>query len=107
MGGALLVITAVPHMNLRIHHYILALPLLPGTVLQTRPSLLCQGILVGRFINGVARWGFASICILQTPSQLLEDVQLNTALPLIASPDIKADSITFTFTKLAEGFDVG
>lgn len=102
MGGILLALVAVPHMNLRIHHYILALLLLPGTALQTRPSLLYQGILMGIFINGVARWGFASI--LQTPAQLLGDGQVNSALPLITVPtiDLARNTVTFNLTQLAE-----
>jgi LCCL domain len=61
MVTSLLLLLAIPHLKLRIHHYILALLLLPGTSLQTRPSLLYQGLLVGLFINGIARWDFASI----------------------------------------------
>lgn len=93
----------VPHMNLRIHHYISALILLPGTALQTRPSLLYQGILVDLFINGIARWCFDSI--LQTPSALLSDAQLGSLLPEITTPIIRNDSITFTFSKVAESFN--
>ena len=59
--GGILALVAIPKMNVRIHHYILGLLLVPGTSMQTRPSLLFQGILIGLFINGTARWGFASI----------------------------------------------
>jgi hypothetical protein len=55
MTSASLVMLALPQLNLRIHHYILALLFLPGTALQTRPCLLYQGLLVGLFINGIAR----------------------------------------------------
>lgn len=65
---SLLTLIAIPHMNLRLHHYIIALLLLPGTPLQTRPSLVYQGLLVGLFLNGIARWGFDFI--LQTPAEL-------------------------------------
>ena len=61
IGAVLLVCVAIPGLHLRIHHYVLAILLLPGTALQTRPSLLYQGLLFGLFINGVARWGFASV----------------------------------------------
>lgn len=57
----LLLLLAIPGQSLRIHHYILALLLLPGTCFQNRPSLIYQGLLVGLFINGIARWGFDSI----------------------------------------------
>ncbi|KAI0143146.1 hypothetical protein GGR57DRAFT_495330 [Xylariaceae sp. FL1272] len=83
---AILIALALPSLNLRIHHYILALLLIPGTSIQTRPSLLYQGLLVGLFINGIARWGFDSV--LQTSSALQGDAQLGTALPAILTPAI-------------------
>jgi hypothetical protein len=67
---SLLILLALPGERLRIHHYILALVFLPGTAFRTRPSLIYQGLLLGLFINGVARWGFSSI--IQTPSALGE-----------------------------------
>jgi hypothetical protein len=85
----LLALVAVPKMNVRIHHYILGLLLVPGTAMQNRPSLLFQGILVGLFINGIARWGFDSI--LQTPDELRGDAQLGTLLPLILEPIIHSN----------------
>ncbi|KAF2106582.1 hypothetical protein BDV96DRAFT_507519 [Lophiotrema nucula] len=84
--ATLLALVAVPKMNVRIHHYILGLLLVPGTAMQNRPSLLFQGILVGLFINGIARWGFDSI--LQTPNELRGDANLGTLLPLLAPPII-------------------
>lgn len=103
MGATILLLLAVPGLKLRIHHYVLALLLLPGTSLQTRPSLLYQGLLVGLFINGVARWDFASI--LQTPAALLEDGQVGSLLPEVMTPNITASNITFFWNTLAEGFD--
>lgn len=103
MGAGILILALVPTMNLRIHHYILALLFLPGTSLQTRPSLLYQGILVGLFIHGIARWGFDSI--LQTPGELLNDGQLGSALPQVIPPSIGQDNITFAFPELVEDFD--
>jgi len=103
MACGVLALVAVPKMNLRLHHYILALIFLPGTALQTRPSLLYQGFLVGLFINGVARWGFDSI--LQTPAALLLDAQLGSVLPEIAVPTIAGNNITFTFAGLAAEAD--
>jgi hypothetical protein len=84
--GCLLLLVAVPKMNVRIHHYILALLLLPGTSMQNRPSLLYQGLLVGLFINGIARWGFDSI--LQTPFELRGDGKLESLLPIVLPPII-------------------
>lgn len=70
MALALLILLVLPGLRLRIHHYILALLFMPGTAFQTRPGLIYQGLLLGLFINGVARWGFASI--IQTPAALGE-----------------------------------
>lgn len=103
LGIGLLILIAIPRLNLRIHHYILGLLLLPGTALQTRPSLLYQGLLVGLFINGVARWGFASI--LQTAAALQGDAQLGTGIPAIVQPLIDTVNITFTWKGLARGYE--
>lgn len=59
----------VPGLNLRIHHYILAILLLPGTRLRGFQALLFQGILLGLLLSGTARWGFA--LIVETHSALL------------------------------------
>ena len=93
MGAFLLICVAIPSLNLRIHHYILALLLLPGTRMQTRPGLLYQGLLVGLFISGVARWGFDSI--LQTSAALLGDGQTNSFLPDMTEPLTGMANITF------------
>jgi hypothetical protein len=82
----LIICVVLPGLSLRIHHYILALLLLPGTALQTRPSLLYQGILIGLFINGIARWDYDSL--LQTSDALQGDAQLGSALPAILTPII-------------------
>ncbi|KAH7169898.1 hypothetical protein EDB81DRAFT_774057 [Dactylonectria macrodidyma] len=81
---------ALPDVDLRIHHYVLALLLLPGTSIQTRSSLLYQGILLGLFVNGIARWGFASI--LQTPADLRGDASFDSLTPTINTPIISASS---------------
>ncbi|KAJ5665490.1 uncharacterized protein N7477_007938 [Penicillium maclennaniae] len=100
----ILILVAVPHMNLRIHHYIIALMFLPGTTLQTRPSLLFQGILVGLFINGIARWGFDSI--LQTPAALLNGGKLGTVPPPIDAPTIiDQNHLKFSFQDLPPHVD--
>lgn len=100
----LLVCVIIPPLNLRIHHYFLALLLLPGTRLQTRPSLLYQGILVGLFINGTARWGFDSI--LQTTDALRRDGQLNSLLPKITAPlAVGLSNITFAWAAPPRGYD--
>ncbi|KAI1963910.1 hypothetical protein LOZ58_001771 [Ophidiomyces ophidiicola] len=70
IGTGLIILLVLPGFRLRIHHYILGILLMPGTSFPTRPSLIFQGLLLGLFINGVARWGFASI--IQTPNALGE-----------------------------------
>jgi len=87
---AILISLAIPGVNLRIHHYILALLLLPGTSLQTRPSLLYQGILLGLFVNGIARWDFDSV--LQTSEALRGDAMLESKIPIAVLPTITASA---------------
>ena len=70
MGSIILILLALPGLRLRIHHYILGIFFMPGTVFKVRPSLVYQGLLLGLFINGIARWGFDSI--VQTPAALGE-----------------------------------
>jgi len=97
LGAGLVICLLLPDLSLRIHHYILALLLLPGTSMQTRQSLLYQGVLVGLFINGIARWDFDSL--LQTAYSLQGDAQLDSPLPAILAPAItlaaNVSSITF------------
>lgn len=81
--AAILVALVIPNLNLRLHHYVTALLLLPGTSMQTRPALIYQGLLVGLFINGIARWGFASI--LETALSLQGDAVHNSPLPQLTS----------------------
>ncbi|KAF2111078.1 hypothetical protein BDV96DRAFT_614876 [Lophiotrema nucula] len=90
------VFLAIPGVSLRLHHYIIALLLLPGTSMQTRPSLLYQGILLGLFVNGVARWDFDSI--LQTADALRSDAKFDSLVPAILSSDVVfGASTTFSF----------
>lgn len=102
--AGIIISLVLPGLNLRIHHYILALLLLPGTSLQMRPSLLYQGLLIGLFINGIARWGFDPV--LQTSAALQGDAQKGTPLPVIHTPVIDLSNttalqsnITFTWDK--------
>lgn len=105
--GAILLSLLLPGLSLRIHHYILGLLLLPGTSMQTRPALLYQGILVGLFVNGIARWGFDSV--LQTPAALQGDAQHNSKLPVIPAPNITLgetiSTISFSWLAPPEPFD--
>ncbi|WEW56165.1 hypothetical protein PRK78_001600 [Emydomyces testavorans] len=92
MGICVLILLVLPGFRLRIHHYILAMLLMPGTGFPTRTSLIFQGLLLGLFVNGVARWGFASI--IQTPSALgeLPDPGGNNGWWGATSPNITSSS---------------
>ncbi|EPQ60530.1 hypothetical protein GLOTRDRAFT_113140 [Gloeophyllum trabeum ATCC 11539] len=80
IGGLVtLVLALLPGLELRIHHYILAMVLIPGTAFPTRLSAIYQGFLLGMFLNGAAAFGFDSI--LQTVADLRRDAPLGTDLP--------------------------
>lgn len=51
----------LPGLSLRIHHYIFAIMFIPGCSTRGKTAIAFQGILLGLFLSGVARWGFASI----------------------------------------------
>lgn len=102
LGVCIGLLAAIPNESLRIHHYILGLLLIPGTSIQTRPSLVYQGILVGLFVNGVAKWGFDSI--LQTAAALQGDAIMGTELPAITASNVTASNITFSWPGVPEGY---
>lgn len=58
---SLVVLANMKGLTLRIHHYILAMLLIPGTGTKGLSAMLFQGLLVGLFLSGTARWGLASI----------------------------------------------
>jgi hypothetical protein len=99
LGVSIGCLAMIPGVELRLHHYVLALILLPGTSMQTRASLVYQGLLLGLFVNGIARWGFASI--LQTPASLQEDALYGSPIPSLAVPFLDfiplGSNITFGF----------
>ncbi|KAI0319431.1 hypothetical protein OF83DRAFT_1110248 [Amylostereum chailletii] len=77
------ILALLPGLNLRIHHYILAIILIPGTAFPTRLSAVYQGFLLGLFLNGVAAWGFDSI--LQTSEELRRDAPMGSSLPIFVT----------------------
>jgi hypothetical protein len=85
-GTCLGLLAAIPGTSLRIHHYILGILLLPGCRVLTRPALLYQGLLVGLFINGVARWGYAGI--VETYESLIGDGLVYSAIPAFEPPPL-------------------
>lgn len=98
------ILAVVPYMKLRIHHDLLALLLIPGTSMQTRPSLLFQGILLGLYINGISRWGFGAI--LQTPDSMLDGAKLGTIPPVVNPPLIENQNhLVFSFADLPTHVD--
>ncbi len=64
----LLVLGLLPGLTLRLHHYIVAMMIIPVTAFPTRLSAIYQGLLLGLFLNGTAGFGFASI--LQSPEDV-------------------------------------
>ncbi|KAG6879746.1 hypothetical protein C0992_012066 [Termitomyces sp. T32_za158] len=68
-GLVLLVISQLPGLELRIHHYIISMALIPGTAFPTRVSAILQAFLLGMFLNGAAAFGFDSI--LQTAAEVV------------------------------------
>jgi hypothetical protein len=60
-GLVMLVLALLPALDLRLHHYIVALMIIPITAFPTRPSALCQGFLLGLFLSGTAAYGFDPI----------------------------------------------
>ncbi|SCU79981.1 LAFA_0B06832g1_1 [Lachancea sp. 'fantastica'] len=59
--AALVALSQLPGLSLRIHHYILGMLLVPGCATRGTSAYLFQGILVGLVLSGVSRWDFASI----------------------------------------------
>lgn len=79
-GLAVLILAAqLPGLSLRIHHYIFGILFIAGTAYPTKLSLLYSGILVGLFLDGIARWGFDSI--LETPDSLRGDALMDSPVP--------------------------
>ena len=75
LGGlAILVMALLPGLQLRLHHYIIAIILIPGTAFPTRLSAIYQGFLLGLFLNGAAAFGLASI--LQTAAEVFIQLPL-------------------------------
>ena len=65
-----MILALLPGYSLRIHHYILALVILPGTAFPTRLSAIYQGLMLGLLLNGIAAFGWdpvvqtaAEVCV--------------------------------------------
>ncbi|KAI0304994.1 hypothetical protein BC826DRAFT_902599 [Russula brevipes] len=110
LGGLVtLVLALLPTLNLRLHHYIIAIILMPGTAFPTRLSALYQGFLLGLFLNGTAAFGFASM--FQTSAQLRRDGVFGTQLPSFVTNSTNYNSSlplldqTILWTPLPNGED--
>ena len=100
-----LVLALLPGLQFRLHHYVIAMVLVPGTAWPTRASAVYQGFLLGLFLNGVAAWGFDSILQtaaqvsshpLRVPSNVLMHLQLQRDAALITdTPIFLTNSSTF------------
>lgn len=56
----LLILSNIPSYTLRLHHYLLALLAIPVLSLPNRLSLVLQAFMLGLWLDGVGRWGWAS-----------------------------------------------
>ena len=57
----LIVLAFIPGYTLRLHHYLYSLIAIPVLSLPNRVSLFGQAFTYALFIDGVGRWGWASI----------------------------------------------
>ncbi|KAK6458619.1 uncharacterized protein RJT20DRAFT_123651 [Scheffersomyces xylosifermentans] len=90
----LVLVSHLPGLTLRIHHYILAMLLIPGCATRGRTALLFQGILSGLFLSGVSRWGLAAIAETVT-SLKRDDPQGKVFPPEISSYDVGTGSLSW------------
>ena len=67
-GLVVLVLALLPTLTLRLHHYIIALILLPITAFPTRLSAVYQAFLLGLVVNDGAAFGWDSL--LQTATEV-------------------------------------
>lgn len=92
MFGSLFLIASIPGLTLRIHHYIFALMFIPGCSTRGRTAYVFQGLLLGLFLSGVARWDYAPIA--ETNLSLLRGEPTGkTFAPLITNFDLESGSL--------------
>lgn len=61
IAAGLTILGCMPGLNLRFHHYIVGILLVPACATCGVSAYLFQGILIGLIISGSTRWGFESI----------------------------------------------
>jgi hypothetical protein len=79
---------------LHLHHYILALLLLPLTRFRTPLSLVVASLLLALLLHGVGRYGFASL--LQTAAHVRGKQGLYDSLVPTFSAGAQLDNVTWT-----------
>ncbi|KAF9518262.1 hypothetical protein BS47DRAFT_1422829 [Hydnum rufescens UP504] len=89
-GLVILVLAMLPGLTFRLHHYVFAILLIPGTGFPTRISAIIQAFLLGMLVDGISRWGFDSI--LQTSAQLRRDAPLGSSLPTFSKQHVLVNS---------------
>lgn len=75
----LVVLSQIPGYTLRIHHWFYPMLAIPVLSLPNRVSIFGQAIMLGLFLDGIGRWGWAGI-IQQTASVSLS---LYRSIPLL------------------------
>lgn len=83
-GLTILVLSQLPGLEIRLHHYVIAIALMPGTGFPTRLSAIYQGFLLGMFLNGIAAFGFDSL--LQTIADVSLTILIDVGCNLTYSP---------------------
>lgn len=101
-------ISQILGLSLRIHHYILAMILIPGCSTRGSPAHVFQGVLGGLLLSGTARWGLAAIAETVVslkrqdptgtlaPPQLAFDLASKTLLVVPSLPGMQNVSSTFS-----------
>ncbi|CAN3373347.1 hypothetical protein DIURU_001277 [Diutina rugosa] len=83
MLAGLVVIILIPGLKFHLHHYILAMILLPGCGTRNVTGLMFSGLLLGLFISGASRWGLDSI--LETAVQWARSDPIGQIIPPMIS----------------------
>lgn len=103
----LVLVAQIPGLTLRIHHYILALLLIPGCATKGSTALLFQGILLGLFLSGAARWGLAAIA--ETDTSLRRNDPSGKVLPpVITGYDAQTGTLQWndTYNEVFTGISI-
>lgn len=82
-GLVILVLSQLPDLIFRLHHYVFALLFMPALGFATRVSAVLQGLLLGIFANGVGKYGWESV--LETAAELRRDAALGSDLPSLVT----------------------